>query len=105
MGSWNSDIRYGIQVCSVTTHLMESNEELLPYKGEAGYSVLSPLTCDPSLCSELGQLRPPSVTTCVWIPGTGPPPHPLSLKQWAGELMLTIFFFLSLKSLQASGLL
>ena len=109
MCSWNGDIRYGIKVCSVTTHpmIMESNEGILPHKGEAGYRILSPLTCDPSLYSELGQLRPPSVTICVIDPrhrassswGT------VSLKQWTGELMLTIFFFLSLKSLQASGLL
>lgn len=64
------DIRYEIKVCSVTIHsiIMESDEEILPHRGEAGCRILSPLTCDPSLCSELGQLRPPSVTTCVMNP-------------------------------------
>lgn len=83
--------------------MMDSTEGITgPPMGEAGYRTLSLQPMISHCALVVGQLRSPSVTirgghhiygvsSSSW--------GNMSLKEWAGELMLT-FFFLSLKYLQ-----
>lgn len=88
--------------------MMESTKGItLPHKGEAGYGILSPQTHDLSPCSEHGpaQASYSNHMCCRSQPwGLLFLLEDMTLKQWVRELTLTIFFFLSLKSLQVSSL-
>ena len=83
--------------------MMESSEGITgPPMGEAGYRTLSLQPMISHCALVVGQLRSPSVTICGGHHRYGASSSSwgnMSLKEWAGELMLT-FFSLSPKYLQ-----